>query len=76
MVEWRQVYVALLDEGTPVWRPVAAEPVGPRLFRLLGPMPDDERWKFSPGTIVRCENRSLSGGLCLVAVECGSTEAG
>jgi hypothetical protein len=69
MGERGEVYVALLDEGTAVWRPVAAEQVGPGLFRLLGPVPDDEVWEFPPGAVVRCEGRQLSGGAALVAVE-------
>jgi hypothetical protein len=34
------VYVALRDEGTSAWRPVAAECVGPGLYRLAGPVPE------------------------------------
>lgn len=75
MGERHEVFVALLDEGTAVWRPVAAEQVGPGLFRLLGPVPDDEVWAFPPGTVVRCESRRLSGGAVLVAVERGEAEA-
>jgi hypothetical protein len=74
--EFCQVYVALLDEGTSVWRPVAAEPIEPGLFRLIGPMPDNERWMFSPGAEVRCEDRMLSGRLSLIAIECGRPERG
>jgi hypothetical protein len=40
------VYVALLDEGTAVWRPIVAESVGAGLFRLFGPVPDGEAWEF------------------------------
>jgi hypothetical protein len=64
-----KVHVSLLDEGTEVWRPVDAELVGPSLFRLLGTVPNDESWEFLPGTVVRCENRLLSSGMVLVAIE-------
>jgi hypothetical protein len=74
MGERREVYVALLDEGTAVCRPVAAEPAGPGLFRLVGPVPDGEVWEFPPGAVVWCESRQLSGGAVLVAIERG--EAG
>jgi hypothetical protein len=74
MGELRTVHVALRDEGTDVWRPVAAEPVGPGLFRLLGPVPQGESWQFEPGEVVRCEDRLLSGGLVLVAVESAGPE--
>ena len=68
MDERSTVYVALLDEGTNVWRPVNGESVGLGLFRLLGSVPSDENWQFQPGEVVRCENRNLSGGRVLVAV--------
>ena len=68
MGECGTVYVALLDEGTEVWRPVAVEQVGPGLFCLLGPVPEGERWQFQPGQVVRCEGRAFAGGRALVAV--------
>jgi hypothetical protein len=55
------VYVALLDENVDVWRPAQAEHVGGDLYRLTGEQPDDEVWPFSPGDVVRCQLRSLSG---------------
>jgi len=72
MDETCTVYVALLDEGVAVWRPVAAERVGPDLFRLAGPVPDGERWEFQPGAVVRCRAHAFSGASrCLVVVELG-----
>jgi len=66
-----QVYVQLLEEGVDVWRPVEAiEDAG--LYRLIGPphSPDDERWEFEIGELVRCEARTFSDGQTgLVAVE-------
>jgi hypothetical protein len=65
-----QIYVALLNEGTIVWRPVVAEAIGPRTHQILGPMPDDEQWQFPPGSLVHCEQRTeTSGQRSLVAVE-------
>jgi hypothetical protein len=63
------IYVALLDEGTDVWRPVQAELCGAGHFRIVSanPDPQDERWEFPSGAVVRCERRKLSGGYCLVA---------
>jgi hypothetical protein len=55
------VYIALLDENVDVWRPVQAEHVGGDLYRLAGERPDDEVWPFSPGDVVRCQIRNLSG---------------
>jgi len=65
------VYVQLLGEGTVVYRPVPAEPVGTNLMRLLVPEgydAEDEDWEFKPGTTVRVEPRSLGEGEVLVAV--------
>ena len=69
--ESQTIYVALLDEGVDVWRPVDAEVLPDGLFRIVSPAPDpdDERWEFSSGSIVRCEYRRLSEGRTLVAVE-------
>jgi hypothetical protein len=40
------IYVAPLDEGVDVWRPVAAEYLGNDLYRLLDETPEDEVWEF------------------------------
>lgn len=51
-----QVYVSLLEEGTPTIRPTLAEELGNNLYKLL-PTPDydseDEVWEFVPGSIVK-----------------------
>ena len=64
------VYVYLLDEGTDVWRPVAAEPLGGHVFRLdpAAQVPDGESWQFLPGQTVNVSPRRLSSGDALVAV--------
>lgn len=66
----RTIYVALLDEGVDVWRPVEAEELHDSVFRIISenPNPEDEHWEFSPQSIVRCEWRDLSEGPSLVAV--------
>ncbi len=55
----RTLYVAHLDEGTNVWRPVDAEDLRDGLFRIISEnsSPEDERWEFEPGSLVRCEHR-------------------
>jgi hypothetical protein len=73
MSEPATIHIALLGEGTEVWRPVQAEPIGPELYFVLGPIPEDEEWAFPPGSLVRCVMRELSGdrgrvAACLVAV--------
>jgi hypothetical protein len=66
-----QIYVALLNEGTAVWRPVAAEALGSGLYRIVSPDPDpnNEVWEYKSGQVVRCIRQTLSGGEVLVAVE-------
>jgi hypothetical protein len=63
------IYMPLLNEGTDIWRPVEAAPVGPDNYMVEGDMPDDEEWMFAPGSLVRCQLRTLSLGECLVAVQ-------
>ena len=65
-----QVYVYLLDEGTDVWRPVDAIPVGGDIYKIVAENhdPEDEHWEFATGDEVRCEARRLSSGMHLVAV--------
>jgi hypothetical protein len=65
------VYVSLLDEGVDVWRPVSAEQVGEDTYRIIGeaPDPDDEKWEFLPGQLVRCRMQQLYEGEFLVAYE-------
>jgi hypothetical protein len=62
------IYVALLDEGVDVWRPVEAQREG-NFYRIFGSVPETEKWAFAPGSLVRCEQRELSEGPELVAVE-------
>jgi hypothetical protein len=73
----QQIYVGLLDEGVPVWRPVAAIEVSPGVFVILAPglarhgtshESCHENSKFVPGELVRCDTRALSGANVLVAV--------
>lgn len=56
------IYVALLNEGVDVWRPVDAVPTGQNAYRILGEVPALEEWEFPPGSTVRCESKVLSGG--------------
>ena len=57
------IFVALMDEGTNVWRSVAAERVSDGRYLIVGVCDTaDETWQFSPGSIVRCEQREFPGG--------------
>jgi hypothetical protein len=66
-----EIYVALLDEGTDVWRPVPAHQVNDVTYILLRPEnydADDERWEFPPGSVVHCERRNTRDGEIIAAV--------
>jgi hypothetical protein len=67
-----KLFVYLLEEGTDVWRPTEAVPIGDGLFKIL-PTPDydpeDEIWEFSPGSSVRCETRQDDSGQFIVALK-------
>ena len=67
-MEITTIYMYLPDEAVDVWRPVQAEELGEGHYRVLGPVPADEIWKFQPGLVVRAQLRRLSGGDKLVAV--------
>jgi hypothetical protein len=64
------VMVPLLDEAVDVWRPVHAEVLPHARYRIVteNSHPEDERWAFSTGEVVRCEERELEGRRALVAV--------
>lgn len=67
------IYIQLLDEGTFCTRPTEAEPLGDGRYRVL-PTPDydpeDEKWEFPPGSIVRkVQRKSTSGETYPLAVK-------
>jgi hypothetical protein len=65
------VYVPLNAAGPEWWRPTPAEPVGGDVFRIVAPddyAPDQEDWKFAPGSLVRCKHAALEDGEYLIAV--------
>jgi hypothetical protein len=69
MDETTTILVYLVNELVDVWRPVQAVQIGPTSYRLLGPIPEDEEWRFQPGTIVEGKELMLDGWrrLCAVA---------
>lgn len=62
------VLMPLEAEGTDVWRSVGAQLLAGDQFEIIGPMPDDEAWRYPPGSIVRCEMQQRDDGEALVAV--------
>jgi hypothetical protein len=63
------VYLELLEEGTPCWRPVNSESLGGDLYRIISEKPEDEVWPFNTGDTVRCRPQHFQQGLGLVAYE-------
>ena len=64
------VYIELLNEGTDVWRPAQALLVDKNIYKVLTPVdydPDDEKWKFKPGSLVECEWKKKNGKKILIA---------
>jgi hypothetical protein len=63
MSDTATIYVAIIGEhGVEAYRPAPADPVGPLIYRLIGPVPEDEAWEFQPGELVLCKDRVFSGG--------------
>lgn len=67
-----KIHVKLLNEGTDVWRPVAAERIQNDIYRLVGEQLDGETWEFESGSLVRIEERQSESQLILIAVEAAS----
>ena len=69
MTDIAQIYVALLDEGVDVWRPVQAEHLSGNTYRILDQPYDRsiESWEFEPGDVVLCEMVESSNGRILAA---------
>jgi hypothetical protein len=63
----KRIYVYLLNEGTDVWRPVNATETESGLYRIDGPMFDNEEWQFPPGSLVRCGDWCSSDGIRFLA---------
>jgi len=66
-----QIYVNLLNEGTPRSRPTQVLALGNGLFELLPAIdydPDNEHWEFLPGSFVRGREAHRDGEPYLLAV--------
>lgn len=69
--ERETIYVALLDEGIDVWRPVVARQVSADTYLILDQNYDREveTWEFEPRTLVRCRKEQRNGRQIRVATE-------
>ena len=66
-----EIYVRLLEEGTNCSRPTQGVVLGNGLLKLLPTAnydPNDERWEFLPGSIVRAKEVRDVDGIFLLAV--------
>jgi hypothetical protein len=57
-----QIYIELLDEGTPVWHPVSAAHLRDDIYRILEQPSADEHLKFVVGEFVRCRQQTFADG--------------
>jgi hypothetical protein len=57
-----RIYVALVDEGVPAWRPVPVRSLGDDIYEVLGIIPPGEKWEFLPGSQVRCRQHKFEDG--------------
>jgi len=84
MTTSHEVFVALLNEGTPVWRPVPAKHIAVDIYLLQGNVPDGESWQFLPNTQVRCKTHHFTDGenglvaighRCLISTQSSMTKS-
>jgi len=58
------IFIQILDEGTVCYRAVPATKLSENRYLVHGQElhdPEDEEWQFLPGTIVRTEEKELTG---------------
>lgn len=58
----------LLTDASEAWSPVGAQHLGGSRYLVVGRPPSDERWRFSTGAIVICEERVFAGAKSLIAL--------
>jgi hypothetical protein len=68
--ETTTIYVRLIDEPVPAWRPVKAEHIAGNVYLIVAqPYNQDmEAWEYQPGERVVCQTLLLSDGPTLAAV--------
>ncbi|MDO7844464.1 DUF7336 domain-containing protein [Sphingomonas immobilis] len=72
---WEEGFVRLIGILIPVEKDgveklsaVQSELLTDGTFEVIGPMPEDEIWRYPPGTIVQCDVQEDENGEALVAV--------
>lgn len=71
---WREGFVTMTRVNTPIeneaedsWTTVVVRDLYDGRYRVRGPMPPDECWRYPPGSIVRCETVIEDGAEYVVA---------
>ena len=65
------VYVRLKNEGVEAYAPTPARRLEANVFEILTPTdynPSAEEWEFTPGTVVKCEERLVGARRELIAI--------
>jgi hypothetical protein len=70
MNEITEIFVELLHEGMPLWRPAIAQRNDDGTYVIWEQeIPEDEQWKFLPCEVVMVESQVRYGRLVIVAVD-------
>jgi len=67
-----EIWVQLLEEGSPAIRGANAQDLGNGQFKIIKPADynsEDEIWEFPPGSVVRCKKHINFGREILLAIE-------
>ena len=56
------IMMPLKNAGSSVYRPVQALRQREDIYIVIGPMPEDEQWRFPPGTMIRRKSKIMSDG--------------
>lgn len=62
-----RINMPLEHEEAETWAMVLVQDLYDGRYEVCGPMPEDEHWRFPPGSIVKCEAVIEDGVECLVA---------
>lgn len=62
-----RINMPLGHEEVESWAMVSVQDLHDGRYEICGPMPDDEHWRYPPGSVVKCEAVVEDGVECLVA---------
>ncbi|MCR5872637.1 MULTISPECIES: hypothetical protein [unclassified Sphingomonas] len=67
-VDLPAILIPMQKAGADIWSPVSSVLLADGRFEVVGPVSDDEIWRYPPGTIVHCEVQHREDGDVLVAI--------